>query len=172
MRQVQKHSTGHLPRSADELKKFIARYNPNAQNAISEETGYFGDTPTLSCLDRTYGNGASTAWLIPQITASVAFVGKNILDNGQVEALAALISSEYPFLKVSEIILFFRKFNLGYYKDVYGSISPMTITRSLREFMRERNEAYYKKEKEEEAVKRQEEKKNAITYEEYLKTKK
>src|SRR3712207_8968042 len=58
-------------------------------------------------------------------------------------------STLFPYttlFRSTELMLFFRKFKLGKYRQIYGNFSPMAITLSIREFLLERNDAYFKHE--------------------------
>lgn len=52
--------------------------------------------------------------------------------------LSVLILTEYPFLKASEMLLFFHRLKCGRYGRFYGSVDALTITTSLLQFMDER----------------------------------
>lgn len=173
--QVQQHSKECLQTSKETfIKEILAVYTPNLQEKVSLniENCITGNYPTLAQLKNSYGDKAAIAWLIPQITDCVAFTNnKGVLNDRQVEALAALIASDYFYLKVSEIMLFFHKFKLGKYREIYGNFSSMAITLSLNEFLTERNSIYSRIELEKEWQKRKEEKKAAISYSEYIKSK-
>lgn len=69
-------------------------------------------------------------------------------------------------------MLFFYRFKLGKYENFYGAVSPMAITKSLNEFVKERNEYLKSVESREMLQKQLEERKTAITYAEYLEMKK
>ena len=160
---------------ADNFKKDILQvYTPSLQGTLCTDPQecFFGNHPTLATLNKTYGNRAGAIWLVPQITDCVAFTNnKGTLDDRQTEALASLIASEYYYLKVSELMLFFRMFKLGKYRQIYGNFSPMAITLSIREFLLERNDAYFRHEAEMEREKTNREKDIGISYQEYLKLK-
>ena len=159
----------------EELDRVLLAYTPDKQDAIckNEPDCFFGDHPTLATLNRDYDADAGVAWLIPQITDCVMFTNnRGILDDNQTEALARLIASEYYYLKVSELMFFFRRFKLGRYKQIYGNFSPMAITLSVREFLIERNDAYFKHVSKLEEEKRNKDAGKGISYQEYLSLKK
>ena len=62
----------------------------------------------------------------------------------------------------------FHRFKSGWYDRFYGSVDPLIITTSLRDFLRERANFIDRHEQEEKAKERETWKKNAITYEEYV----
>ena len=82
----------------------------------------------------------------------------------QITQLAELIAADYHFLKVTEVMLFFRKFKKGAYGEFYGAVDPITIMRSLRSFQRERGEVYAHRKADDEPADDRE----CITYEEYV----
>lgn len=160
-------------------EKMVARYgnrdemlqlfNPSVQMQIcsSPDACYFGDFPVLSQLT-AYGSNTPTIWLIPQLVNLSEYCGaKDKLNIRQLEELASVIATEFYFLKVSEIMLFLHRFKSGKYGRMYGTVDPMIITTSLREFVRERAAAIDRHEQE---IKRQEREKasqEAVTWEEY-----
>ena len=48
---------------------FLNACNPSMQLQVCKDASccFFGDFPTLSVIDRTYGERKSRAWLIPQL---------------------------------------------------------------------------------------------------------
>ncbi len=82
---------------------------------------------------------------------------------------ATVIATTYHYLTVSELMLFFFRFKAARYGRFYGSVDPLVITSALRDFVRERNDAYFKHEQEERERKEREAKKNhkPITWDEY-----
>lgn len=110
---------------------------------------FFSDSPTLSDVRRLYGQSAAKAWLVAQLVNISEFCGARtkITDTQAIE-LAELICGEYFFLKLPEFMLFCRRFKSGRYRQFYGSVDPMAIMASVREFLAERNEAYFRHENE------------------------
>lgn len=132
-----------------------------------------GQSPTLKELERNYNRLAPVAFLNPQITDLAAYSNcRNVLDESAIEHLAMMISNEFSYLKLTELMLFFYRFKLGKYENFYGAVSPMAITKSLNEFVKERNEYLKAVESREMLQKQLEERKTAITYAEYLEMKK
>lgn len=152
----------------------LVEYAPNKQYKLckNKELCFFGQHPTLATLNRDYDPIAAQAWLIPQLTDIAEFSNcKNILSAEQIRSCADMIAAEYYYMKVSELMLFFYKFKNGEYGQFYGSVSPMVIMVSLRQFVIDRNHAIFQHESAIRELKREEDEKNAITYEEYLKMK-
>lgn len=154
-----------------ERDNFLTTYNPSYQMQICGDTQdcYFGEYPTLAEI-KGYGKNTPLMWLIPQLYNLSEYCGvKDKLEGTPLEETAFVIATEYYYLKISEIMLFFHRFKTGRYGRFYGNVDPLVITTSLREFVNERNTAYIKKEQEEHWRKQEESRKNAITWEEYCK---
>lgn len=151
-------------------KQFLETFNPNAQfDAVKNDFFcYFGNVPTLAHLNAAYISTTAQKWLVAQIFDLSEFVGvKDKLNENQLRQLAQIIVTQYPYLRVTELMLFFYNFKLGKYAEFYGTVDPLAITKSLREFMVERNVAKYNYERKMEALKEEQDKLTAITYEEY-----
>ena len=133
----------------------------------------FGDYPTLSHLKVAYGYNAAKFWLIPQIFNLSEYCGvKNKLQGASLEETAAVIATEYSYLKISELMLFFHRFKAGRYGQFFGNVDPLIITSSLREFLKERNNEIAQEEQAQLAERHKDEMQDAITYEEWLEMKK
>lgn len=91
----------------------------------------------------------------------------------QCESTAAIIASQFYFLTVAEMLIFFVHFKAGKYGRFYGAVDPLVITQALQEFVKERSLKIEKNERE----RRQKERENLntsedITITEYLELKK
>ncbi|MBR1526871.1 MAG: hypothetical protein IJ640_09485 [Prevotella sp.] len=154
------------------IERFLTTFNPELQRRIcgNVEECYFGDYPTLSTLKAGYGQNAATAWIIPQLYNLSEYCGcKEKLQGTPLEDCASVIATDFYYLKVSELMLFFHRFKSGLYGRFYGSIDPLIITTSLRAFLKERMYAYDKREQEERERKRAEDAKNHVTWEDFCK---
>ena len=123
---------------------FLIRFNPNMQRDICVDAKqcFFGDYPTLREL-KAYGERFASAWLVPQLYNLSEFCGcKDKLTGTSLEECAFTIATEFSYLKVTELMLFFHKFKSGSYGKFYGSVDPLVITTALRTFLQERNYAY------------------------------
>ena len=153
---------------------FMLTFNPDYQRMIcgNSDVCFFGEHPTLAELNRAYGEETAFAWLIPQLTNLSEYCGcREKLQGKQLENCADVIAMEFYFLKVSELMLFFHRFKTGRYGRFYGSVDPLIITTSLREFIVERAVAYEKHDQEERERRAAEHRRRAITYDEYLRRK-
>lgn len=131
------------------IDSVLARYNPDCQLAICGDPDdcHFGDYPTLSQLRIGYGKKTPVMWLLPQLYNLSEYCGcRDKLQGKPLEECAGIIASEYHWLKVSELMLFFHRFKSGCYGRFYGSVDPLIITTALRDFCKERAEAWVKHE--------------------------
>ena len=157
------------------LVNFMTLFNPDIQYIMQQdkEDCYFGRYPTLARLNKEYCNTASVQWLNIQIYNLNEYCGvKDKMTQQQILDCARTISGMYYYLKVSEFMLFFFRFKSGAYGKFYGSVDPMVITDALNKFCKERNEANAKHESEIMTQKIKEHCQNAISYQEWVKTRK
>ncbi len=123
-------------------------------------------------MNRDFDKEAATAWLVPQITELAVYSNsQKEMNDYLVEECANVIASEYYYLKLTELMLFFHNFKAGKYGVFYGSVSPLVITSSLQTFLRERNDAIFHHESELRRQRDKEESKHSISYEEYQRLK-
>ncbi len=136
---------------------------------------FFGHAPTLLTADNAFGEGTAEEWLTLQLTDLSEMSGAgHKLTIYQIRQLATLIRSEYYYLKVTELEVFFRRFKIGRYGEFYGSVDPIVINKSLRQFLRERGEMIYEHDMELERQKREQWQNSPtrMTYDEYREWKK
>jgi len=146
-------------------------FNPDLQMKIcrDDQLCFFGDAPILSEINMAYGEMTSTMWLIPQLYDLSEYCGvKDKLEGKSLEECASVIASEFYFLKVSELMLFFHRFKSGRYGKLYGSVDPLAITTSLREFLKERAREIERRKSMEMEAEERESRKNAISRDEYI----
>lgn len=152
------------------LVNFCEQYSPDYQMQICDNPDkcYFGEYPTLSQLKGDYGKNAAIAWVIPQLTDVVAYCGcRDKLDKMQYKECAFVIATEYHWLKVSELMLFFHRFKAGHYGRFYGAVDPLVITTALRDFCKERAEAYVRHEQQQREEADREKAGKAVSWEEH-----
>lgn len=148
---------------------FLNRFTPDYQRQLCADVNncFFGDYPTLTTLKEAYGNNTPAMWLIPQLYTLSEYCGcKDKLQGKPLEECAFIIATEFYFLKISELMLFFHRFKAGRYGRFYGSVDPLVITTYLREFLRERNFAYDQCKQEQEERERD---KRTVDYERWKK---
>lgn len=120
---------------------FLAMFNPSKQVEFTRDLtrAFCGKTPTLGLLAKAFGCNARDNWLDIQITELAAFSGcKDKLTDHQIQSLIDIVGEEYGYLKVTELMYFFRKFKAGAYGKFYGAVDPLTITCALRDFCDDR----------------------------------
>lgn len=153
---------------------FMKTFSPDYQFRICGDTDacLFGDYPTLSQMKTCYGANTPIAWLMPQLYNLSEFCGcKDKLEGNPLKECAFTIATDFFYLKISELMLFFHRFKSGRYGRFYGSVDPLVIMTALREFVIERNESIARHEQEEREKRVNEDREGAITYEEYKKMK-
>lgn len=105
-------------------------YLPEKQRAEQQPA------PTLALVSRTYRAETAIAWLIAQLHSLAEYAGvKDKFSQEQLEEQAALILSEYYFLRLSELMDFFRLFKLGKFGKFYGNADPLVVTEALSKFL-------------------------------------
>ena len=130
-----------IGRYGNDEMKFLTLFNPSKQTeyTLDVRRAYRGHAPALSGVREAYGGGTARSWLFVQISDLMEFSGcKGKLSVKQIEELANIILTEYGYLKLTEMMDFFRKFKAGSYGKFYGTVDPMVITCALREFLRAR----------------------------------
>lgn len=120
---------------------FLSCFNPGRQVALTKDiaSAFLGNAPSLGLVATAFGEDARDNWLDIQITELAAFSGcKDKLTDHQIQSLIDIVAEEYSYLKVTEIMYFFRKFKAGDYGKFYGTVDPLTITCALKEFCNDR----------------------------------
>lgn len=153
-----------------EREQFLKQMNPNSQKFAAQypARAFFSESaPTLTVLRHAYGENMPAMWMLPQIFDLCEFTGVKKMDESQAVSLANVITQEYGYLKVSELLLFFYRMKTGRYGMFFGAVDPMRIMDALSQFMRERAYEYELKQNEDEKREREEAAKNAISLREY-----
>lgn len=160
-------------RTKSKAEVFAESMNPDVQMQICHDAKMciMGRFPTLAEVRKAYGSKAPEVWLIPQLDNLSEYCGvKEKLNKPQMRQLAYTIATEFSYLKVSELMLFFHRFKSGRYGRFYGSVDPLVITRALRDFIPERNSAIDIYERERKKKELEEYMKHAVSREEALST--
>lgn len=145
----------------------------NADYVYCHNTKY----PSMQRFALAYTEEAMINWLKIQFDNLNDFVGvKEKMSIEQISEVAGLFYYDCCSLNIAEVALFFVKFKLGMFGEFYGSVDPLKIMTAKNQFLSERMSAISsyesKKANEENEKKRKKWAENAITYEEYLLTKK
>ena len=166
-----------LKRKRDEIisaygdrKEFLLSFNPDMQKKYCshEDICFFGDIPTLANINTTYGANTAAMFLVQQLFDLSEYTGvKGKLTGKALEGCANAIVGKYYYLKVSEIMMFFKRFKEGRYGVFYGAVDPLVIMNAMSQFLMERSmkiEEHAKQVREEEEQARQGQ---TVTYDEY-----
>ncbi|MCF0120023.1 MAG: hypothetical protein HUJ65_00170 [Oscillospiraceae bacterium] len=155
--------------------QLLAKFNPNNQCLCVDNPrrAFRGTAPALSTVKQAYGSQTAATWLAIQLFDLAKASGcKDVHDYHDYTSSAALLVSEFGYLKLTELMYFFAKAKTGKYGKFYGSIDFMQIGEALREFQNgERNrlvQEYAQLERDEEQARRAAEH-QPITYKEYCK---
>ena len=161
-------------------EKFLNTFTPELQPLAAKAwvRAYIGTAPTLEVVSLGYGEQVVIVWLCLQLENINSFAGaKEKMTVARQKELAKLILTEYEYLKVSELLLFFHRLKCGKYGRFYGTVDALFISSALLQFVDERRTDLKRikaaTEKQQQAAQQatpQESK--AITYEEYLELKK
>lgn len=122
-------------------EQFLTVFSPDLQPVTAQhaERAYLGTAPCLSVVAAGYGEPVVEVWICIQLENINLFAGvKEKMPVSRQKEVAGLIRTEYPFLKVSEVLLFFYRLKCGRYGRFYGSVDALFITTSLVTFMEER----------------------------------
>lgn len=166
-----------ISKSKEEAKELLEKFNPSVQHRCYAypERCVSGSAPTLAVVNRDYGELVAVDWLTIELNDYQNFIGVKEENKATLDVvceLSRMILGRYYFLKLSELMLFFQKLKYGDYGEMYGCIDAVRILRALRTFVSERNVIIDRLGQAEREKKRDEERKNAISYEEYIKRKK
>lgn len=132
------------------------------------EACFFGNYPTLWDISNAFSRNTPVIWLVPQLYDLSEYCGcRDKLDENQLKQCAMLITDNYGYLKITELMLFFYRFKLSRYGRFYGSVDPIIIMEALRNFIQERNDAYSEHEQRIQEEKDRAAQKNCITWEEH-----
>lgn len=158
-----------------DARQFLEIFTPTLQTYAAKEwvRAYTGVAPSLETVAQGYGTDTAIVWLCMELEDVNLFVSvKEKLSVGRQKELSKLILAEYPFLKVSEILLFFHRLKCGRYGRFYGSVDALFITSALALFVQERKQDLIRIH---EAIKKRQEASRpvsrGITYEEYVRLK-
>lgn len=82
-------------------------------------------SPTLTVIEKSYGDGSATIWLCKHLADFNEFCGKREkMDDWQIEQLARGIVTSLGQLKASEIMLFIYQYKMGQWGPLYGTVDP------------------------------------------------
>lgn len=153
-------------------EKFLSTFNPDMQVMAVRytERAYFGTAPMWETVCLGYGEQVALVWNCVQLENINLFAGvKEKMPVSRQRELSRLMLAEYPYLKVTELLLFYHRLKCGRYGRFYGMVDALTITNALVQFMGERLAEInrYKAIRKKEEIP-QKASSGGITYDEYL----
>ncbi|MGN8992097.1 hypothetical protein SAMN05444376_3054 [Bacteroides clarus YIT 12056] len=105
------------------------------------DKAYSEKSPTLSDLERMYGDGSSSLWAKTQLlTIDFASATKESADENALNEFSNLFVRQYHYIKLTEFILFVARFKLGRYGKFYGYFDTITIGEAFRKFLKDRSD--------------------------------
>lgn len=100
------------------------------------EVAYFSPAPTLGLVVSAYGWDAAVLWLKVQILSIDRYNGTTKdCDLDSISEAATLFARKYSSLKLTEFMLFFARFKLGFYGRFYGAFDPIALGEAFRRFL-------------------------------------
>jgi hypothetical protein len=158
---------------------FLRLFNPDKQTEYvqAELRCFSGTAPSVRRVSVTYGDKVAESWLEVQLKDLSEFAGcRDKMDVKQFDATAKTILSNYGYLKVTELMVFFQRFKAGHYGKFYGVVDGLVITSALHEFLQYRSAKIDEVRRIAEAERREKIResieKEGITFEEYQARKK
>lgn len=122
-------------------------------------TATYGTSVSLAKANKIHGDGTAQTIIVFYIANLDHFVGKGTISQMQIDELAGLILSEYYYLKITELAMFFKRAKLGHYGELYGKVNPLWVMTALRRFKSDRDasiNAYEVQREREEQMKKRE----------------
>lgn len=133
---------------------------------------YIGKAPTLVDVANCYGMKYSIKFLMLHIIRIVERIGGNEkMSSDDIEELAQQLYAKCVDLKLTEMMLFFRRLLDGDYGRTYGAPRVLYFMDALRTFRNQRYYALLEFESKERERERDKAAKRSCTYQEYLKMK-
>lgn len=126
----------NLMKSYPSYESFFVEFNPSRQVDFGEDEkkAIMGEYSPIAVLDVAYGNGTAAAWLVEHIGNLNTYSGSKNMDDKQTKVLAQMLATEYKYMKLSVMMLFFYRFKCGHFGKFYGKVDPMVITCALKDF--------------------------------------
>lgn len=135
------HKVAEMLRLYGAAEQFLATFNPALQLMAARyvERAYRGTAPQLATVCTGYGEPVAIVWLCIQLENVNLFAGvKEKMPVERQKELAGVILTEYAYLKVTELLLFFHRLKCGRYGRFYGSVDALFIASALLLFIDER----------------------------------
>lgn len=110
-------------------EKFLNTFKPDMQVMAARytERAYFGTAPMLETVCLGYGELVVMVFICALLEDINLFVGvKEKMPVNRQRELSRLVLAEYPYLKVTELLLFFHRLKCGRYGRFYGMVDALT----------------------------------------------
>lgn len=121
----------------DDGDSVVKAFSPSSQYSIvqNEHNVWFGEYPSLVTINIAFP-GVSEGLVVKMLFDLEKHIcASKELTSLQFIQLAQMIVSEFYFLKISELILFFWKCKSGEMGKFYGQIDPLNLLEWLRSFV-------------------------------------
>lgn len=113
------------------------------------DKAYSPKSPSFAMVSQAYGFDAAVFWVKTEMLDIDLFnATKRDADENAIIELAKLFVRKYPYIRLTEFMLFVARFKLGMYGKFYGAFDPITIGEAFRKFLTQRG---HEKEKAERA---------------------
>lgn len=110
---------------------------------------FFGKFPTLGTLTRVYGLRPVQSLLAIYLMELNNYSNSSSpMNKEQIKQAAEMFVTDYPYLKVTELMWFFKAVKKGEFGEFYGSISPIKLGCMMQDFLKVRNSKYNRHESE------------------------
>jgi len=121
---------------------FLTVFNPGKQSEYVkfESRCFLGTAPSIIRISKAYGYAVAESWLEIQLQDLSEYSGvKDKMQISQLTEVAKTIISNYGYLKVTEMMVFFQRFKADMYGKFYGAVDGLVITSALFEFLEYRS---------------------------------
>lgn len=161
-----------------DAQTFLKLLNPAVQTLAVRhpDRAYMGTAPTLAVVRAAYTEEVAELWLMAQVENMNDFCGvSRKMTLPQMQELARMMLAEVPYLKTSELLLFFHRFKAGHYGEFFGVVDPQRVLSGLQAFLSDRRSEMDRYQREEAARLRDADRTDpsarAVTYAEYCQLK-
>lgn len=115
-------------------QEFLYAYNSTKMYAyaMNEERCHIGTAPTLGDALHTHGRACILTCIDDLMCSLVSFTSARVrLSDEQRQRLSWVVLTQYPGMRITELILFVVKAQAGHFGKFYDRIDPLDITTAL-----------------------------------------
>lgn len=138
--QLQK-SVADIRSLCGDAQQFLLKFSPALQKQCSQslERVYYGQAPSIVNLTKAYNHELYEVWFMAQIENLNSYCNvREKMSIDHMRELANVVLCNYPYLKISELLLFFWRLKSGEYGEFYGAVDPLKISTALVKFGEQR----------------------------------